>query len=176
MHGIKAALCAVVVVLAVAAPAAAQHVLRDATRTPITVASVQQLLESLSFTFESAPLTDGSPRMLGSRSTTLIELYGHEGDLVQAVLLGIASGDDQSVNLVLVAGIAGLIKAITPSNTDWVTQAISDATRRAERARDGRGVVNTSSAGIVVSLVVDRTRGSYVLIVQHPLNENRRGG
>ena len=95
---------------------------------------------------------------------------------MQAVLLGIASGDDQSVNLVLVAGIAGLIKAITPSNTDWVTQAISDATRRAERARDGRGVVNTSSAGIVVSLVVDRTLGSYVLIVQHPLNENRRGG
>lgn len=130
----------------VAGSAAAQdkHVLRHTSAAPITVQSVQQLLEDLDFTFEASPLADGTPRMLGQRSTTLVELYGTT-DLVQAVLLGIASKDDQSVNVVIIAGIAALMNATAPSKVDWVLPAMKRAIARSER--HGTGVASTSAAG-----------------------------
>ena len=159
--------------LTVSAAAQRQHILRDAAGNPLSVRSVQQGLETLGFTFESSPLADGTPRMLGQQSTTIVELYG-DTHLVQAVLLGIASQDDHSVNLVIISGIAGLLKATVPSKVEWVAPAMKRAISRAERS--GTGTVSTSAANVVVSMTVNSTLGSYVLIVQHPLNDMERGG
>lgn len=40
------------------------------------MAGVRRALEVFGFTFENSPLAAGSPRTLGKKSTTVVELFG----------------------------------------------------------------------------------------------------
>ena len=58
------------------APAPCEIALADPDGGSLQMAGVRRALEVFGFTFENSPLAAGSPRTLGKKSTTVVELFG----------------------------------------------------------------------------------------------------
>lgn len=149
----------------VATKPATENVLLDQAGSPLTVAAVQRTLEALGFAFESAPLNDGTPRMLGQKDTTLVELYGAR-ILTEAGAIGIADQSNQAANLTIVAGFAGVLNATAPWAVSWWNENLEATVERAQRANAKQADMTRSSDDVVVKITVDANLGSFALSVK----------
>ena len=160
---------------AIAADTRVRRTLRNAAGSPTSADTAERMLRELGFSFESAPLADGTPRRLGQHDTTLVELYHNAaGHVTQAVVVGIASQDNESINQTIAVGMLGVLRVFVPSKVAWLTPTMQRAVADAEQ--NGKGTASTAAHGVVVALVVDATLGTFVLTVQHPANKMQRGG
>lgn len=144
-------------------PTPSSSVLRRSSGAPITISYMQRNLERTGFRFQPSPLLDGTPRVLGQKHTTMIELYGDE-NLTRVVLVGLASEDDDTTNGTIVEGIERLLELAAPGAVGWMENAIRQAVARAEAT--GTGTAQTTAPGRVVYLEVGATIGSFTLTIE----------
>ena len=112
--------------------------------------AIQSVYEGpdIAFTFESAPLADGTPRVVGESPDGLafLELIGPEHDITKSTIMVGMPSDAPGVIVMNAAYMLGLLKHAVPAWTgaaDWLADNLAAAAEKGE-ARTAHGNVDVS--------------------------------
>ena len=145
------------------APAPRVIALADPGGGSLEMAGVRRALEVFGFTFQNSPLADGSPRTLGKKATTIVELFGAEY-ITEMFVMGAAS-EDTNVNGTILVGMGAVLGAATTWGPAWFNESMQGMIARVERAQRENTVTETRD-GVTVELTINPQTNIFSLSVK----------
>ena len=144
-------------------PATPQPI-RDPDGGSLELAGVRLALEVFGFTFKSSPLLDGTPREVGTKSTTIVELFGSKY-ISEMAVVGVASDDpDGEANTTILVGMGAILGASTTWGTEWFNTTMKGLLRRVEQVHSKETATKTRD-GVTVVLTVNPQNSIFSLTV-----------
>ena len=144
---------------------ARSRVFLDSNGAPLRLATVMAALDREGFRFENSPLTDGTQRYIALKHTTVVELYPESGTphLYRIDIVGIASGDDQAANLVIVQAFRAAFNAVAPWGYAWWEENVESLIASAERSAENKSARTKFLDGVMAVIRVNAILPSYSL-------------
>ena len=141
------------------------RVFLDSNGAPLRLATVMAALDREGFRFENSPLTDGTQRYIALKHTTVVELYPESGTphLYRIDIVGIASGDDQAANLVIVQAFRAAFNAVAPWGYAWWEENVESLIASAERSVENKSARTKFLDGVMAVIRVNAILPSYSL-------------
>ena len=130
----------------------------------LELAVVRRTLELLGFTFENSTLLDGTPREVGTKSTTIVELFGSKY-ISEMAVVGVASDDpDGEANTTILVGMGAVLGASTTWGTEWFNATMKGLLARVEQVHSKETATETRD-GVTVELTVNPRTSIFSLTV-----------